>query len=913
MHAPKSWLNLHALVVGFFSALSRQAIQHPKRALIVATLVTLAAAPGVVRLRLRTDGHALVAQAAPAVVEDKSVRERFGIEDDIVVLIKSDAEDGIFNPGTLQFVRDLTAEFLSLPGLKPERVTSLATEPSFRLRPGTLVHQTLLEPKLKTKAELELLREDLRRIELYTGTLVSTNGQATCILIGAPAAGDRTEFYERVVKLVAAHKSAPEDIAVTGAPVAESLLGIHILEDLGVPKALLGTSTRSHKEQADRKLPENFYELRRAMARHIGLVPVAMLVMMLVFWVTFRNLLATLLPLPEVAATLLFIFGLMGWLGVPIYLTIAVMPVLLTAMCVTDEIHVFSRYFALLRENPGVNHIELVKETVAEMVCPVANTTLTTAIGFVSFAFSPLRPVQAFGIFTGLGVLFSLFYSLTVIPAMLTLINPRRLVAVRDGRIAAETGALAAWFARLATIITRRRWWAIGLVVLVTALTPLGLRRLVVQDSWIDGFDPGSEFRRATQLVNEQFYGMHLLLVTLDDPQTLSGDVAASALTQQEILLPGKLIESPALIAGSAMTLSAAGKQWATRIEMIERRGDKLVARFPFRLTADDSRPEFPREGSIHFGIVKQSQVEPNVIRMTGELGDFLRERRRLGVGGVLSPYDYITTTRFMARPSEPGARRLPTSAAEIKLMWDYYGLARGRHRLRQIVDSNYWQSVTTVFLKDANFIDTARLMADVRGYEREHLAPKGIKLGFAGDVAVSQSLIQGIVTTQMQSLFWSLVGIYVVTAVFGRSLRWGIFCVLPSALAVLINFAVMGWFGIPLGVATSMFAGMTLGIGVDFAIHVVEGYSQARSAGANGDEAMRRAMALTGPPVLINTIAISFGFGVLMLSQVPANARLGLLTVLGLVNCLIASLLILPILLRVWPLSDPNQNSPPK
>ena len=41
------------------------------------------------------------------------------------------------------------------------------------------------------------------------------------------------------------------------------------------------------------------------------------------------------------------------------------------------------------------------------------------------------------------------------------------------------------------------------------------------------------------------------------------------------------------------------------------------------------------------------------------------------------------------------------------------------------------------------------------------------------------------------------------------------------------------------------------------------------------------------------------------MLSQVPANARLGLLLVLGLVNCFVASLLLLPVLLHWWPLSQ--------
>jgi predicted RND superfamily exporter protein len=51
--------------------------------------------------------------------------------------------------------------------------------------------------------------------------------------------------------------------------------------------------------------------------------------------------------------------------------------------------------------------------------------------------------------------------------------------------------------------------------------------------------------------------------------------------------------------------------------------------------------------------------------------------------------------------------------------------------------------------------------------------------------------------------------------------------------------------------------------------------------------------------------LAVSLGFGVLMLSQVPANARLGFLVVLGLTWCLFISLLLLPILLNWWPIIE--------
>src|SRR2546422_1034009 len=166
-------IKLRKLVLGFFGSLSRFAIRHPGRVLIIATLVTLAAAPGILRLKLRTDAHALVSHDAPEVLYDQALRDQFGIEDQIVLLVRTQHPDGIFNPETLQLVRELTAACERMPGINPSNIMSLATEPSFRMRPGSLIHQTMLEPPLKSKAELDQLRKDLRRIELYNGTLMS--------------------------------------------------------------------------------------------------------------------------------------------------------------------------------------------------------------------------------------------------------------------------------------------------------------------------------------------------------------------------------------------------------------------------------------------------------------------------------------------------------------------------------------------------------------------------------------------------------------------------------------------------------------------------------------------------------------------------------------------------------------------
>jgi len=561
----------------------------------------------------------------------------------------------------------------------------------------------------------------------------------------------------------------------------------------------------------------------------------------------------------------------------------------------------------LLREKPGASHVALVEETFTKLVLPVVTTSLTGVIGFLSFASSPLGPVRSFGVVTAVGALFGLFYSLTVVPALLVLLKPGWLRPDRR-RPGQSTGSvLSHAFGSLGPSVVRGRWWVAGATAALLALTPLGLCRLTVQDSWTNAFDPASAFRRATRLVNEQFHGMHLLFVSVEAPKVLAGEFESSALSADVLTLPATLGEDAKAIAGSAIKISfaagASNRLWQSHIEMVSREGDRVSTRLAPKPAPAGFWEDLRKAGRGRYEIVVRTHVQPELIRRLGDLASFIRQRPQDAVGGVLGPADYLLTTRFMTRPNDPEARRLPQDPVEAKLMWDFYGLALGPQRLRQLVDTNYWQSLTTVFLKDANFVDTARLMRAIQAYAQEKLAPQGCQVGFAGDVAVSQSLIHGIVRTQLHSLFWSLLGIFVVTAVLGGSWRFGVWCLLPSLLAVVIKFAVMGWVGIPLGVATSMFAAMTLGLGVNCAIHLLEGCRQAQAGGALPAEALGRSLALTGPPALINTLAVSLGFGVLMLSQVPANARLGMLVVLGLVNCFGVSLLLLPVLLHWWPL----------
>jgi uncharacterized protein len=747
--------------------LSQLAIARPRATLGWLALVVLLSAPGLARLELRTDGHALVPEDDPVVALDAEVRAHFGLEDPIAVILETPTAGGVYNAETLRLLEQVTRIALALPGVEAENVVSLATEKRDRVYPGTLDFRPYLDPFPDTPELLATLRSDVAAADILRGTLVSHDERAAAVLIGLPeravlehAGLDRVALYRRIAAAVAPLGTPGTRISVVGAPVAEALLGDHILADLAL------------------------------------LLPLAIAIIVGVMALGCRRLWPLVLAGVEIAACQLVTFGWMGWAGSPVYLTTAILPVILTTLCLADEIHLFWRYQHLLAERgPEAPGAATVDATMRDLARPICLTSLTTAVGFLSFLASPIEAVRGFGLFAALGILFSMVWTLTAIPAALALLGPARVRHPHP-----ERRHYRAWVAPLAGFIARRPRATLAVAGLATLGLALGIPRLVVQDSWIDGFAPKSSFRQDTERANALFNGTHLLQLHL-------------------------------------------------RFEVPE-------AEVP---------STYARSGPL---------LDPARLDAIGAFEAFVRAQP--GVGGVLGPHSQLTTVSFLWLVRRDDARSIPRTPFRLSTLYDRFDQGRGIHRRREVVDDALQRAVVTVFLKAANYQDTARLVTAAEGYARQHLAPLGARLELAGDVAVSQAMIPAIVRTQVSSILLAPLSCLLMISLLYRSLRTGALAVLPASVAVLWVFGLMGWAGIPLGVATSMFCAIALGIAVDYAIHFLERY---RAALAEGDTApVASTLDETGPAIVSDILAIVLGFGALGLSQVPANARLGFL-----------------------------------
>jgi predicted RND superfamily exporter protein len=117
-----------------------------------------------------------------------------------------------------------------------------------------------------------------------------------------------------------------------------------------------------------------------------------------------------------------------------------------------------------------------------------------------------------------------------------------------------------------------------------------------------------------------------------------------------------------------------------------------------------------------------------------------------------------------------------------------------------------------------------------------------------------------------------------------------------PLTLAILCNFAVMGFLGIKLSLGTALISSLAVGIGIDYTIHFIEFFKHEYQSG--NPSFLRQTFIGCGKAIIINALSVGAGFGVLAFSQFRIIAQLGALIALSMLITAFVSLTVIPALL---------------
>lgn len=246
-----------------------------------------------------------------------------------------------------------------------------------------------------------------------------------------------------------------------------------------------------------------------------------------------------------VALSVMVSVGLGGWVGLPMTAPSAIAPVVVLTVAVASCVHIFSSLVhSMQRESsrtledrgadgppppPGDETLKrnAIAESMRVNLQPVFLACLTTTLGFLSMNASEVPPLRHLGTFVAFGVGAAFFLSVTLLPALLSLL-PIRVRATADRRDAA--------MAALGEFVIRRRrvlGWGFGAV---TVALVASIPRNELNDVFLHYFDESVGFRRDAEFTVENLTGLYTIEYSLSsggpggisDPSFLS-DVAAFA------------------------------------------------------------------------------------------------------------------------------------------------------------------------------------------------------------------------------------------------------------------------------------------------------------------------------------------------------------------------------------------------
>jgi hypothetical protein len=175
---------------------------------------------------------------------------------------------------------------------------------------------------------------------------------------------------------------------------------------------------------------------------------------------------------------------------------------------------------------------------------------------------------------------------------------------------------------------------------------------------------------------------------------------------------------------------------------------------------------------------------------------------------------------------------------------------------------------------------------------------PFPVSYHLGGELAVATEVVGSIVSNQVRSIVWALLGVALLLGLVLRSAATAAVLIAPLAAALLFLLGAMGSLGVSLGIATSMFSALALGVGVDFALHFHHAYERERRRGTDHEAALAASLHTSGRAIRWNATVLSLGFLVLTASALKPNHSLGVLLSAAIATCYAMTLLLLPSLL---------------
>ncbi len=587
------------------------------------------------------------------------------------------------------------------------------------------------------------------------------------------------------------------------------------------------------------------------------------------------------LPLGVVVIAIIYTFGIMGVLSIPLTMvTMAAFPILL-GLGVDYAIQFHNRYD---EESKGGKSVAgAIVESVTHIGPAIGIAIVTGCLGFAALFFSPVPMIQSFGYTLILGVVICYILSVFILLAALYRRDRMTDTLKSSGRIPR-------------IIIKPRNKFTLGpeiaAAVLTLSLIGLGIVFIACKPSFDNiGFAIGIGITVFGILVSTISLGIELhrerLGIALPTKEPIKRKhIVDSALHH----LAPWVVKHPLIIIPIALALTVAGLCADSHIQTETNELKMISENVPVMQNLRQVEDVAGGLVSMNVLIEANDVTDPQIVSWVLQLQDRIAANNSDMVAGTES---YASALKQLM---EVMGGEMPQTSEDIKSSLQLVPTQLSAN----LVTSNYTAANIIVTIEKITGEQTPELEAMLKADTADH--PAGVEVTITGLPVMMRELGKGLSGGRVDM---TLIGIGLIFVGLLFLFRFRILrvcmAVLPVALIIGWSSGVMFLAGIKYTPATAAMGALIIGIGTEFTILLMMRYYEERDKGKAPHEAMTTAITRIGRAIIASGLTVIGGFGALLIAQnFPVLRSFGLLTMIDVFLALISTLVVLPALI-VW------------
>ena len=594
-------------------------------------------------------------------------------------------------------------------------------------------------------------------------------------------------------------------------------------------------------------------------ATSFPLIMAAVVMILVIVSIHFRSLQVILLTMLGLGMLIVWLKGFSNLIGLKSSLTLdIIVPIAILVLGVDYAIHSVHRYRE--ERKKGVDPGIALSYSIAGVGGALVLAMLTTVVAFLSNVSSGIEDIIGFGIAAAVAIFSALIIMGLFVPTLKMRWDARRLRkhssndkpkgrALQTSPKEQEGKPRSTFLSRTVCSVADRKAIVLSLVLIISIAAGFYASNLEAKLDAKEYFDFDSDF-----------------VVSLDK---LDEHVGEKGGEPAFIYIKGNLSEPESLIAIQNM------------INNMD--DDKTVARRP-----SDGKPNVNAEIFDFLDAVLESDVAIAKVE-------------------TFSPGISITDT------NEDG---IPDTAEQVQAIYDYiiqYGIPLNettlRHEPSRIRESLFHdasgveEDATLVWIgipgtREQAVVKESRteLMEDMKALEVSAISFFGLTgPGYERDVT-----LDAITNSLTTSIIIAVILCFIILLIAFRSPRYAIVTVIPVILVAAWLYAFMYLAGFHLNAVTATIAAISIGVGIDYSVHITARFRQELGNAPDKRTALERAARQSGSALFGSAMSTMFGFAIIALAPMPMFSSFGILTALMILMAFVAALLVLPSMLML-------------